>query len=498
MPPVPNVSVKKSAVGASPALQNYQGVLAIIASASTGTAAQCGIYSNQAAATAQFGYGPLPEYGVYDIDVSGRPALLQRSTCSVPGVYGSITSSITGGGSVAAGSTVPLEHYSVQVKVVAGFTVGIAGGTYTWSVDGGGAVSLPTQVGTSATITLPNTGVSFTLTGTFAAGDSWSCFTERSLLNDTDLAAALIVLNNTRLPWEGLLVDCEYVTGSDPVGQLDTWLASRETTGQFNFAAVNTRYLLEPTPTAETPATYSAAMIALTQNDASNRLCVGADGGHVVSLITGYNLKRPTALALCAMAMSTTPNIGTDPSFVGLGPVPGYQISVGSNPNDWDDALYGGSTGILDPARLVTLRSFAPGGPQGTYITNPNVLVPSTSNIVYLQLLRVLNAACSVAWQLLNTQLSKGVNTIYNSTTQNTNIDPSDAQVIEGVVNPPLNQALAGQVTQAAFDLNRDDALNTPGAPVSGQVAIVGKFYIKGFNITVALVKTISAPVGGA
>jgi len=508
--PVPNTSVTKSSVGGSPAVQTNLGVLAILASAPAGgTAAQPGIYSNQAAIAAAFGggYGPLPEYGAYVSSVSGRPVLLQKVVGSVAASYGSVTKTGTGTFTVTAtAATFPYEHYNVGVTFVTGGTLGTAGITYTYYVDGvaglPGSVSGVQALGTGVVIAIPNTGLSFTLattgTSTVVAGDAFTCNTERQLLNNTDTTTALAVLNTTRLPWEGVLIDAEYITGNDPTGTLDTWLGAREKVGQFNFGLLNTRYLLEPTPTAESSATYSAAMLLLVASDASNRVCVGADGGRVVSLVTGFNLKRPTSLALGAMAMSLTPDIGTDPAYVGNGPVPGFSINVGGNPSDWDEANYGGVTGILDPGRFVTLRTFASGGPQGVYITNANVLAPTGSSIVYLQLLRILNSACSVAWSTLNTQLSKGVNTVFNSVTGNTNIDPAEAQIIEGVVNGPLAQALSGQVTNQNFALNRDDPLNTPGAPVTGNVGVVAKFYIKQFNVIVSLVKTISVPLGGA
>jgi len=434
----------------------------------------------------------LPEYGAYELNVAGRPILALKVAASVAGSYGAITSHITGTSVVTAGATFPLEHYAVQVTIVNAGTVGTAGITYTYSLDGGTTVSAVQALGTATTLAIPNSGVSFNLgAGTLLAGDNWSVFTERPLLNNADITSATTVLNNTRLPWEGVLFDSVYASGT--VGLVDTWLAGREHNGQFNFALLNTRYLLEPTPTQETAATYAAAMISLTQNDSSERVCVGADGGHVASQITGLFVKRPTSLALAGQAMSLTPNIGIDPAYVGNGPVAGYQIDSGSSPNDWDEGVYQS----LDAQRLVTLRSFAPGGPQGVYITNANVIIPNGSQILWLQLLRVVNKACTVAWQTLNTQLSKGVRTVLNQTMNTLNIDERDAQSIEGIVNPVLRKTLKGQVTGALFLLNRDDDLTVEGAPVNAQVQIQGLFYIKGFNVAVSLVKAISVPGGG-
>ena len=489
---IPAVLVKKATSGGSPALISTQGVLAIIASASTGTALPPTMLTNQTLTVASFGSGMLPECAVYDINVSSNPCVGLAVAPSVAGIYGAITKSIASTGTVVAGATQPLLHYNYTVTVVNGFTAGVTGGTVTWSVDGGNTVNGPLAVGTALTLTLPGTGVSFAIANIFTAGDFWTGFTERPLLNNADVATAIATLGNTKLPWEGVIIDCQYGTGT--VSLIDTWLAGREANGQFNFAIINTRFLLEPCPTGEAPSVYAAAMIAATGQDASDRMCVCADGGRMTSLITGFTTKFPTSLALAAMAMSLTPNIATDPAYVGNGPVEGFAISGNSNPLDWDEFLYQS----LDSQRLTTLRTFATGGPVGTFITDANVLISSGSNIYWLQLLRVLNKACSIAWQILNTQLSKGVRTVYNATTGAINIDPRDAQTIEGLVGGPLVSGLAGQCTAAGFSMHRDDNLTTPKAPVNCEVEVDPLVYLKNIVVTASLVKTISAPLGGA
>ena len=490
---IPAVKLKKSTVGGSPALQTNDGILAIMASASTGTALPPTMLTNQSLATTNFGNGFLPEAAVYDIEVSGNPVVALAQSCSVAGSYGAITKTIAGSGTVVAGATQPLLHYNVQVTVVNGFTVGVAGGTVTWTVDGGDVVNGPLAVGTGSTLTLPGTGVSFAIGLVFAAGDTWQCFTERPMMNNADLAAGLATLGMTNLPWEGVLLDAQYGTGT--VSLVDTWLRGREANGQFNFALLNTRFLLEPCPTGEAPSVYAAAMIAQTGGDSSGpHLREGADGGRLTSLLTGFTTKFPTSLALAAMAMSLTPSIGVDPAYVGNGPVEGFQISSNGNPLDWDEFLYQS----LDSQRLTTLRTFASGGPTGVFITDANVLMTSGSNIYWLQLLRVLNKGCRIAWQILNTQLSRGVRTVFNANTQAENIDPRDAQTIEALVNVPLASGLAGQVTASNFAINRDDDLSEPKAPCNSAVSIATLVYLKNIVVTAALVKSISVPRTGA
>ncbi len=493
---IPAVTVKKSLIGGAPAIQSTAGIAAIIASAITGTQLPPTMLTNQGLTVSSFGpTGMLSEMAVYDVNVSGLPVVGLAVTPSIAGSYygSTFTKNITGtSGVVTTPGSAPYMHYDVEVMVVAGGTVGTPGITYTWSVDGGNTVSAVTALGSSATLALPNTGVSFNLTNgqTLNPGDNWSIYTERPLLNNSDVASALAILGNTKLPWEGVLIDCAYSSGT--VGIIDEWLAGREANGQFNFAVINTRYLLEPTPTAETPSVYAAAIVAASNSDTSNRLCLCADGGHMASLLTGFYTKFPTSLALMAEAMSVTPNIGTDPAFVGLGPVENYQISANGNPNDWDEFLYQS----LDSQRITTLRTFATGGPTGTFITDANVLISAGSNIYWLQLLRVLNQACAIAWAALTTRLSVGVQTVYNQTTGAVNIKETSAQTIEALVNPLLTAGLSGQVTAVQFSLNRDDNLAAPKAPINGTVAVVPLVYLKNIVVTAALVKTITVVTG--
>lgn len=494
---IPAVTVKKNLIGGSPALITTQGILAVIASASTGSALPPTMLTNQSLTQSQYGYGMVPECAVYDINASGQPVVALAVNCSIPGNYYQSTfvkNQATGSSSVVTtGNTAPYLHYDVNINIVTGGTVGAPGITYTWSVDGGDTVSPVTALGTAMALVIPNTGVSFALAaGTLTTGDNWTIYTSRPALNNADVAAALVTLGNTKLPWEGVLIDCQYGTGT--VSLVDTWLSGREANGQFNFALLNTRYLKEPTPTAESPSVYAAAITAQSNQDASDRLCLCADGGHMTSLITGFTTKFPTSLALAGKAMSVTPNIGIDPAYVGLGPVTGFQISSNGNPNDWDEFLYQS----LDAQRITTLRTFATGGPTGTFITDANVLISTGSSVFWLQLLRVLNKACSIAWQIMNTQLSKGVETVYNATTGAVNIKPAAAMSIEGLVNPSLQSGLNGQCTASQFSMNRDDNIATPKAPINASVAVVPLVYLKNIVVTAALVKTISVPASGA
>lgn len=488
--PVPSVSVTKNPF-ALPALPpSSDGVLAILASSQTALS-NIGSYSNPGTLFTAAGYGPMTEYGAYDMNVSGRPVVAVPSTASHAATYGTITKTIAGTGVPVAGATAPLEHYGVIVTCITAATLGTSG-VFQVSLDNGANLLPPISIGTSLTLTIPNSGVSFTLgtSGqTYAVGDTFSCWTERALMADTDITTALNLLALSRLPWEMALIDSAFQTGTT-VGLCDTWLSGLEATGHFKIILLNTRFKNEPQPTQESEASYATAITTTLGTQTSNRILVGADGGHVPSLLTGYNLKRPTSLFAAARAMSLTPNIGKSPSYVSDGPLTGVTISdANGNPYDHDEELYPN----LDSLSFATLRSFAPGGPQGVYLTHPNIISASNSSIRYLQQLRVLNKACTIAWSVLVGQIQLGVRSQVNQNTGALNIAEIDAQKIEALVNTQLVPTLQGQVTGALFSLSRDDNLLANPVILTGQVAVQALVYVDGFAVQVALVKNIAA-----
>ena len=489
--PVPNVKVKKNAFALAAIPPSVDGILAIFASSSIALPAIAG-YGDPGILAAAAGSGTLPEYGALVMDAAGRSVVAGTPTTSVAATYSAITYTGTGTLAPAAGATHPYEHYAVLVQFPTGGTVGVTGITFLASLDGGNTFinnGLPASLGTATTLTIPNSGVSFTLTAaqTIVAGDSFVCYTERPLMSDSDCTSALNALALARLAWEMVLLDTNI--GAATVGVVDTILAGWEAKGSFKIALLNTRWKNEPSPATESEASYLTAMTTVVGSQVSQRLCVGTDGAHIPSPLTGYNLKRPSSIALAMQAMSVVPNIGTDPAYVGNGPVQGAQIAdAKGNPLDHDEDLYPG----LDDVGLVALRSFAPGGPVGVYINNANVL-SGGSNIKYLQQLRVMNKACGICWSILSRILSLGVRTTVNQQTGLTNIAEIDAQKIDELVNPAVSGALLGQVQTVLFATSRTDPLAQNAANIiTATVEIVGFIYVKGFAVTVAFAKSIS------
>ena len=499
--PVPGVAVTKNPYALPGIPPSAVGILAIVASSQSNVpgALVPVIYSNPTTLQSDHGpAGPLVEYGAYVMTPASNqtvnPIVAMNPTSSVAATYTAFTvTGVTGTAVPSAGATPPLEHYAVIVNIINGGALGTTGITYQISFDNGGTFSATTALGTVLNVSFANTGINIifgTSTTTYVAGDTFSFFTERALMANADMTAAAAALILSRLPFEGVYFDTNF--GSASASTLDTILAGWEANGQFRFGALNSAFKTEPLPTGQTEAAYATALTTAMGSQVSQRVMVGADGGHVPSGLTGYNLKRPTALLTCSRAMGLTPNIGIDPAYVGTGPLQGVTIAgLNFQPFDHDEALYPN----LDGLGYTALRSFAPGGPAGTYVNNANV-ISGGSNIAYLQQLRVLNIACGIAWSILSGQLSLGVRTQLNVNTNQLNIATIDKLKIEGLVNPTLQSSLKGQVTGVLFTLNADDNLGVTPVSVGGQVSVVGFAYIKNFKIVVAFAKSIAVANG--
>jgi hypothetical protein len=496
MPPVPSVSVTKVDGNTGAVAPASDGVLAVVAPSELGTQNVAFSYTRQDVALTALGNGPLIEYGAYDMGVAKKPFVGVRPTASTAASYGTIVLSMTGTSVPTAGATAPLDDFGVVVKYLTSGTIGVAGITYQYSLDNGNAFSAVQALGTANSITLfmpaagggRSSGASFTLgAGTVVAGDFFTCNTLHARMTTPDLTTALEALRITRLPFEVVLVDGE--ASAATIAAVDTWLTTLEGSGVFVSAILNTRHKNLPVPATETEAAFFTAMQTLQAGAGTSiRLAVGSDAGDLTSGVTGLTLPRPVALALAARLMLIP--LGEDAAFAARGAISGFRIADGTgNPKWHDESLYPG----LDDLHFVTLR-----GDGGIVaITNPNVFSPSTSDYRFFQHIRVMNRACSIAWQTLRNELSKGVGKKpADPITGGVYILEADARAIEEMVQDAWanSGSLKKQTSALQFQLARDDDLSSnAGATVNASVNNVALAYIKKFNVQAKFLKSLPA-----
>jgi hypothetical protein len=498
---LPSVSIKKQdgqtgAVGTSPL-----GILAIIAPAASGSFNAPSAYTVDSNVFTDYGPSPLADDSSYTLNVAGNPVIPIRPTTATAAAYGALTKAIVGTCVPTAGAAVPSDDYPVVITIVDPGTVGVAGITYTYSLDGGNSTSGKVALGTSSTLTIPNfgqggsPGVSFALAaGTLLAGDTWSCPVTSARSNDSDLATSLEALRTTTLPWEGVLVDQDIGTGT--TGLVDTWLAGLEAVGQFRFAVLGARLKNQATPESETA--YATAMTTLVNGSApSIRMCVTADGGKISSTLTGLLLTRKASLFLAADAMSIP--IGQDPAWVDAGPLTGVSIAAANgNPAFHNELFYPN----LDQLLLSTLRTFHGESPNAIYLTNANVFSTVGSDYVFLPHIRTMNRACELAYKTLKGALGRGVGKKpKDPTTGGVYMLDTDRISIESRVNAAVRPELmppggTPQVAGFQFVMNKTDDIGAnSGAKVSGSMQLAALAYIKKVSVLAVFVKTIAVPV---
>jgi hypothetical protein len=490
---IPTARIRKSDGNTGAVKRTTQGVLAILAPSSSGTLLLAGTFSRQADLVAAVGIGALPELGAYHMLNAKKPVLAIKTAASVAATTSAVTFVGTGT-SIVTESGTPVDEYEVLVQVLNGGTIGVAGITYRYSLDNGQIWSGVKALGTANTVaalTVPrlnvSSGIGFALAaGTLVTGDSFSCTTKGPQMNAADLLDALEALRVTRLPWEGVLVHGD-VTAT-MVSELDSWLAAREAEGKYRMGWVNTRHKTRPVPSGETEAAFATAMGTLRGTIANTiRIDCGVDGGDVVSPITGLSQARPTALAIASRALSI--DVGTDPAWIALGPIPGFKLTdLNGNPKWHDEVNYPG----LDDMGFSALRSV--NDEDGVFINNANLLSGSGSDYVYDQHARTMNAACEFCQADLQKHLSRGVRKQKPDPTTNAiYILEADASAIDTITTAGTRKILKGQVTDAAFLLSRtDDISANTGATITGEVQVESLAYIKDFDITSKFVRSVS------
>ncbi len=480
---VPTVKFTKKDGNTGVVRPSVEGVLAIIAPCQQGTANQPASYAKHDLAQTDFGYGILTDAAAYIMPVAGKPVVLIRGTGGTVGANGTVTHG-GAGTSVVTATGVPLDDFDVVFTFLTGGTIGTAGITFNYSLDGGVTKSATIDLGTANTYTIPNTGVAIAFAaGTVLANQTESFAATGPRMTNANLVTALEALRTSTLPWEGVLVLGLDATATE-LATLDVWLAARENEGRFRFGVVGAR----PKNSGEAESAYATAMSTAWSAASSIRVCVTADATDLVSPVRGFRMKRPPSIPYCARAMLY--DVSRNPAYVADGPLPSVKIDdLRGNPKHHDEAFYPG----LDALRLVSLRSIY--GKEGVFFNRARVLSPTGSDYVLLPHVRVMNKACEIAYQLLTDELNKGVRVKDADAQGRVYILEEDAAAIEQRINSKLEAEFLDKkrVSDIAIVLSRtDDLAATSGTRVTGDLQVSPLRYIEDFEIDAKLVKSVT------
>lgn len=490
----PRVEFTKSDFNTGVVRPSAIGVCAIIAAAAQGTVNVPATHARLDLALTEYGHGPLVEDAAYIMPNAGKPVVLVRAVASTPGAYSALVKTGAGTSVITAGASIPLDTFDVVVEFPTGGTIGSAGITYRASFNGGKDFTKVRALGTANTVTLLDgrdqpTGVGLAFgVGTVVAGTKVTFTTTEPKVTNADIIASLEALRVTSARFECVYIDME--ADASTVSTVAAWIATMNLKGRFPTVVLTAR----KRASGETEAVYKDALAVLFDASACVDVVVMTDLEDVTSVIRGIVQPRRSGLPTVARGMKI--DIGTDPAWVALGPIPNCSITdARGNPKYHDETNYPG----IDDIRLGSLCTLE--GREGVYIANARLLSPTGSDFVYWQHARVLNRGCEIAFQKLQEQLSRGVR---KSDTVGPNgeryIDEEEAQLLESFANDPINREIVGPGRADDMKLviaRTDDISSNEGATITCELQSVALAYVKKFAVTAKYVKQITDGTSG-
>lgn len=421
---------------------------------------------------AEYGYGPLVDYASFAIKQYGIPVLCSRVPETAAGEASAVTSIKTGTSTVTInGTEEPNNDYEGYWICVTGGTIGIAGITFKWSLDGGRTLSAETALGTANTFSFPDAGtlgLSFG-TGTLVAGDYFTFQTVSATWGASDLTDSVEALGNHSAQWEGLSIVGALTTEDFAAVELvKTAMVNRgrdiHWTGGYRLR----------TP-GEPEATYLAAAIAeFGTNSTYSGICY--DGCRVSSATDGRRYKRSPNILYAPMVLTQSEEM--DVALTTLGALPATITDENGNPEDHDESITPGA----DDAGFVTLRTWP--GDTGVYFNNPRIYSSPGSDYEFMQHRRVVNLALRAVRLFFRRRLSKAIRV--NKRTGY--ILETEAREIEKGATAILTKYLLAKpkASAVACTVSRVDAILTTKT-LTANIAITPLGYPKTIELSIGL-----------
>lgn len=475
-----DISLLEGALGVQP--NNVQGHIAIIAGpAADGPLLTPAAFARPQDVQSNFVSGPLVEYASTVIKNTGKHCIVLRTGDTTVGAYGSVATTnaaTTPGTSVvtADAAVEPYDEYEVYIKWITGGTIGVAGITYQWSLDGGRTLSATTALGTAATLTLASGNVKLDFAaGTRVAGDVTTCRTSAPAESNTDFSDAMTAIGECGMSWD--FASFATPMSAAQCGTVDTWLSALWAKGIHKAARLTAR----GPAVGETEAQYLASLTSDFNGFLTQRMTVSAGYAEFASGVSGRLYRQPISrITTCRALSSKVKPWLNDLGQVDLGPV--------SNDCKIRDASGNRKAGLhdeaLDPGldtlgfeTLTTLQGYG----LSAYVTTPKTMARVGATDYYLwQYVAVVNRASDAAQTYLIARCRKPIyvdpKTGY--------ITDKEARAINRGVEAAVRNAVGGAVSAQSFAVGRTDNLLAQNAFVTGDLRIIPLAYPAGFSIT--------------
>lgn len=441
------------------------------------------------------------------VDTSAGGAYTSGGTVQFDGLVVALT-----GTSVPTASGAATDRLFVELKVTKGGTLGVAGITFTVSLDAGRNVGPSIALGTANSYLIPGTGITVAFAaGTLVAGDRIRFCTVAPLWDTAGVVAALEALKGSgyaAVGWGAGTHIVGYATGANAA----TFQTKAEDLAN-NF--VWTRLILEQRdahePTAwgglgETEAAWMAA-IETDISSANAKRCAMAAGeynmpsafANDVAGIPSY--RRPLAWAFAARQAQISPQRHAGrrrPDDEG-GALSQITVDATVDPNDGfiyhDERVNPG----LDPyipggaSRYTSARTVI--GKGGIFISNPISLAQTGSDYVLVPRGRVMDLVAFIAHQIADDDVNDDVRV--NDGSRNTvkgTIDERDARIIEQTIAQGLTDQMVapGFIVGAKAVLSRTDNVSNT-LKISGTIRVVGKGYLLEIDLNIGFASASAA-----
>lgn len=414
------------------------------------------------------------------------PAAIYTTTATTTGSYGTLDDDGVTGTSVVTvdSSSKPFGTYEAQIKVIAGGTVGTAGITLQWSLDGGRTWSATTALGTATSFTIPNSNVKFA----FAAGDLDvdDIATVRTFGGAPDASgidAAFTALANSTADFS--LIICDWDMTAALAAHVTTGLNTLLARGKRVTAIVRSRI---PTfETDETDEEWNAAIAADFANFHDSRIVIRAAYELVTDAMTTRQYKRSDLAQFAADVVRVDrgawPCAPADQPMSNVSLVDADGVTVGH-----DEGPRGASTGLSDDTlgnRFSCVQRIPdPQRREDVFNAVPWVCYASDERIRNLPTRRLVNAIERTAVSAGISQL--GGKLFYTPTGPGTGtLTAASRKLVQSVIFGALSSVFASEIDNA-----KDASLDT------GLVQISPSVTVSGGNL-LGIAATIAPLIGG-
>lgn len=457
--------------------------LALIGPAASGAQNTPQVFGKKTTLLAEHTHGPLAEAAAYALAYEVPKVVCVRTQTSdqTAGSYGSITVDSADGTVTGDGTTKPDGDYEVVVRFPVGFTVGVTGGQYEYSLDGGRKFTGPIAVGTATSITLPLGGGKYNLTSTdvWADDDSFSLVTTAPKPSTAGLTAAGVALRDSSLPY-GFV---EFLFPFATTGEIDAAhallldLRSRVkyVRGMGHFRARNP---------GETVATYLAAYQTLTSAVDKDMLGLTVSWYAPSAVNPGAEYVAPFCWAVAPRTAKLREDISAN-SRTEFGKLTGSIRDASGQVreravDDFEQA------GAFTAARAIAPRTWPDKPDSEIYVGAGCTLAANGNDTQLYRVAQVLDLAAETAYPKLADRVGRGL----LPGADNLTLDKDEQKRIQDDVTKATRKALKDTKKAKDARLVLDDGQTVVGTPpitITGQVLVAIKGYPDEFSVDVAV-----------